>query len=117
MSIHQHDDGPPHGHPPGSQGPPPGIITMVPLDSTNLHELYLWLRVAQKLVGEHSAETLEIAKSVYPESSKADVDEDFLAKTIVRLGEFTTALGEVIDEIRLAQAQTELDATDIEKVH
>lgn len=97
--------------------PPHGIVTMVPLDSTNLHELYLWLRVAQRLVGAHTSETLEIVKSVYPAGVLDDVDAEFVGKSIVRLGEFTAALGEVIAEIRLAQAQAELDGTDIDKVH
>lgn len=115
-----HDPGAPGA--PGAPSKPPdpphsGLVTVVPLDSTNLHELYLWLRVAQSLVGAHYDETLEIAKSVYPESLHDEIDAEFVGKTVVRLGEFVSALGEVIDEIRLAQAQTELDGTDIDKVH
>lgn len=91
-------------------------VPLIMLEPVHLPELLMWARLAQCMIQAHPQESMAVIGEQVS-TLKVEVSEKDLAFTLARLGGFTAALKEIIDSVRMQEAEAELSELDKDKLH
>ena len=92
-------------------------IPIIALDTVNLHELYMWSLLAREMFEQHGAEAKATLQAKLPDGLGILIHDEDMVIGLKRLNGFIASIAELIQDIRVSQAEAEVATIEKDKLH
>jgi len=92
-------------------------IPIIALDTVNLHEMYMWGLLAREMFEQHGAEAKTALQNKLPDGLGILIQDEDMVLGLKRLNGFLDSIAELIQDIRVSQAEAEAAVIGKDKLH